>query len=253
MTPWVQRLLILNIGVFFVTLVLPQVTEMFAYVPRYVLYRPWTIITYMFLHASPSHVAFNMLAFFIFGRRLEERLGGRRFLALYFLSGIMGAILSIPFNLYNPIVGASGAVYGVMMGFAMYWPRARIHVLGIVPLEAGTFVILLTMLSLYSGWQGGGNVAHFAHLGGFLGGFLYLKWWERTSPAAKFKAKAQPKKKTKTIGEVADIRKWQRINRDDMHPENCEELDRILEKINDSGVASLTTEEREFLDRFSTR
>lgn len=253
MTPWVQRLIVANVVMFFLTLFAPELTRLFAYIPILVLYRPWTIITYMFLHAGLTHIGFNMFALFIFGRRLEERMGGRQFLWLYFLSGIMGAVLSLPFTPRAPIVGASGAVYGVMMGFALYWPRARIYIFGILPLEAGTFVVLMTLLSLYSGWQGGGNVAHFAHLGGFLGGFLYLKWWEKHSPAAEFKTKAQTKAKKKLSSEATDIRKWQRIRRDDMHPVNSEELDRILDKISASGVTSLTTEEREFLDRFSAR
>jgi hypothetical protein len=139
------------------------------------------------------------------------------------------------------------------MGFALYWPRERIYIWGILPVEARVLVAVLTVVSLYSGWQGGGNVAHFAHLGGFLGGFLYLKWWERRSPAAQFQAKAKTKPKVKTGTSAADINRWQSIRREDMHPVNSEELDRILDKIGSSGVSSLTPDEREFLERFSAR
>ena len=172
---------------------------------------------------------------------------------LYMLSGITGALLSIPFTPRVAIVGASGAVFGVLMGFALYWPRERIYIWGILPVEARVLVAVRTVASLYFGWQGGGNVAHFAHLGGFLGGFLYLKWWERRSPAAQFKAKAKTKPKTKLSNSAADIKRWQNIRRDDMHPVNNEELDRILDKISSDGVSSLTHEEREFLERFSAR
>jgi membrane associated rhomboid family serine protease len=217
----------------------------------------------MFLHAGWMHLIFNMIGLYFFGPRLEDRLGGSRFLTLYFLSGITGALLhiiggvsgillAVPFNPWVPMVGASGAVFGVLMGFAMYWPRERIYIWGVLPVESRVLVAVLTVVSLYLGWQGGGNVAHFAHLGGFLGGFLYLKWWERSSPAAKFRAKAKPKPKKVTHSD-ADIAKWQRIRKDDMHPVNAEELDRILDKINSEGIGSLKPDEKEFLERFSAR
>jgi membrane associated rhomboid family serine protease len=217
----------------------------------------------MFLHAGWMHLIFNMIALYFFGPRLEDRLGGKRFLMLYFLSGVCGAVLhiiggvtglllAVPFNPWVPMVGASGAVFGILMGFAMYWPHERIFIMGVLPVEARVLVAVLTVVSLYFGWQGGGSVAHFAHLGGFLGGFLYLKWWERSSPAAKFRATAKPKPK-KVSESAADIAKWQRIRRDEMHPVNVEELDRILDKINAEGAASLKPDEREFLERFSAR
>ena len=251
MTPWVRRLLVANIAMLFVTRFSPELGYQLSYIPALVLYRPWTMITYMFLHAGWMHLIFNMIDLYFFGPRLEDRLGGGRFLVLYFICGVIGALLTTPFTPYVRMVGASGAVFGVLMGFAMYWPRQVIHLFGVVPIEARVLVAVLAVVSLYSGWQGGGNVAHFAHLGGFLGGFLYLKWWERTSPAAKFKEKAQPKPK-KISNSAADIAKWERIPRDDMHPVNREELDRILDKINASGVSSLKADEREFLERFSS-
>ena len=251
MTPWVQRLLILNVVLLFVTEMMPEVKQIFGYVPAIVAFRPWTLITYMFLHDGWMHLIFNMIGLYFFGPRLEDRLGGLRFLWLYLLSGLTGGVLSFltPWVL---IVGSSGAVFGVLMGFAMYWPRQVIYLFGVLPVESRVLVAVLTVVSLYLGWQGGGNVAHFAHLGGFLGGFLYLKWWERSSPAAQFKAKAKPKAK-KVANSSADIARWQRIRRDDMHPVNQEELDRILDKIGSDGVSALTADEREFLERFSAR
>lgn len=253
MTPWVRRLLIANVVMFFITQVAPDLVRQLMFVPILIAYRPWTILTYMFLHAGIMHLLFNMIGLYFFGPRLEDRLGGRQFLWLYLLSGITGALLSVPFTPRVAIVGASGAVFGVLMGFALYWPRERIYIWGILPVEARVLVAVMTVASLYFGWQGGGNVAHFAHLGGFLGGFLYLKWWERRSPAAQFRAKAKPKAKVKTPNGAADIKRWQGIRREDMHPVNNEELDRILDKIGSGGVSSLTPDEREFLERFSAR
>jgi membrane associated rhomboid family serine protease len=221
------------------------------FIPRLFLIRPWTIVTYMFLHAGIWHLVFNMLALYFFGPRLESRLGGRQFLYLYFISGIMGALLSVFFSPNAAIIGASGAVFGVLLGFARYWPRERIYIWGVLPIEARALVVVATIVSLYFGFRGGGNVAHFAHLGGFLGGFLYLKWWGRRSPAARFKAKAQAPVRAKSAGGHTDVNRWQRINREEMHPVNQEELDRVLDKIGASGVGSLTNDERDFLERFS--
>jgi membrane associated rhomboid family serine protease len=251
MTPWVTRLLIANVAVFFLTVAVPVLpVRPLVLVPALIPYRPWTLITYMFLHAGLWHILFNMLALFFFGPRLEARLGGRHFLGLYLVSGLTGALLSVPFSPFAQIVGASGAVFGVLLGFARYYPRERIYIWGILPIEARALVIIMTVLSLWGGFAGrGSGVAHFAHLGGFLGGFLYLKWRERRSPAALFKAKASPLANRKPPA-PADVEKWRRIRREDLHPVNRDELDRILDKISAAGIASLTPDERAFLERF---
>ncbi|UCD23870.1 MAG: rhomboid family intramembrane serine protease [Gemmatimonadota bacterium] len=257
MTPWVKRLLLLNGIAYLLTGVVQVIPWIyFAFIPAYIVVRPWTAVTYMFLHAGFWHLGFNMLALFFFGPRLEARLGGRQFLWLYFISGIVGAVLSFAMTPRSPIpiVGASGAVFGVLLGFARYWPREKIYIWGVLPIEARALVIVATMASLYFGFSGGGgNIAHFGHLGGFLGGFLYLLWWDRRSPAARFKAKAQAPIRRSVGSNGTDIKRWQRIDRNDMHPVNQEELDRILDKISADGVDSLTSDERDFLERFSAR
>src|SRR5436190_8229661 len=129
----------------------------------------------MFVHAGTTHILFNMLALYFFGPRVEERLGSRRFITLYMISGISGALLSMSFAPNAPVVGASGAVFGVMLAFAKYWPTAQIYIMGILPLEARVAVLLMAAAALWSGIQGSrGGVADFAHLGGFDGGWLYL-------------------------------------------------------------------------------
>ncbi len=247
MTPWVTRLIFANAVMFLVTKSFPVVEWALVLVPGFMLVRPWTVVTYMFLHADLAHLFFNMLGLFFFGPRLEARLGGRRFLALYFVSGITGALLS----LLTPgaaILGASGATFGVFLGYALYWPRERVLIWGILPVEARVLVIVMTVLALYGGMTGGGGIAHLAHLGGFVGGFLYLKWSERHTPAARFRAKAQPAARAVT---TSDVERWVRIQRDGMHPVNREEYDRVIRKLQEEGVGRLTPTERAFLDRFS--
>jgi membrane associated rhomboid family serine protease len=246
MTPWVTRLIIANVVVYLISMIAPGVVNAFMLVPAYVLVRPWTLVTYMFLHGGMWHIFFNMLGLFFFGPRLEVELGGRDFLLLYLISGLTGAILSFltPFAM---IVGASGAVYGVLLGFARYWPREKLYIWGILPIEARWLVVIMTALSLFGGFGGtGDNIAHFAHLGGFAGGYLFLRWRDRHTKGASQVTLVPPAPRT------SDLARWSRIKKDGMHEVNRAELERIETKIRTSGVASLTVTERGFLDRFSS-
>lgn len=253
MTPWVTRLLFANAAVYLLQISVPVITAEFALVPALGLVRPWTFVTYMFLHGGLGHIFFNMLSLFFFGPRLEERLGSRAFLWLYFLGGITGGVLSLLFTPHAAIIGASGAVFGVMLGYATFWPRHQILIWGILPVEARWMVVGLTVISLYAGFGGGGaGVAHFAHLGGFLGAWVYLRVLEARSPARQWQKKVSAP--TRIVeGANSALDRWRRIRRDDLHPVNRDELDRVLDKISATGLSSLTPGEREFLERFSAR
>ena len=246
MTPWVTRLLLANGAMFLLTNVFAGAGWVLALVPALILVRPWTVVTYMFLHADLMHLLFNMLGLYFFGPRLEAKLGSRRFLVLYMISGIGGALLSV-FTPHAAIVGASGALFGVYYGFAHFWPRDKIFIWGVIPVEARILVIIMSVLALYGGVTGGGGVAHLAHLGGFVGGFLYLRLSERYSPAARFRAKAEPPGKAS----MGDVTRWRTIQPDALHPLNRGEYDRLMRKVADEGVGKLTPAERAFLDRFS--
>lgn len=254
MTRWVLRLIIANVIVYFLEQASPAVIDLLLFVPTETLHRPWSVVTYMFLH-DPSgfgHIFFNMLSLYFFGPRLEDRLGGRAFLGLYFTSGIGGALLSLLLAPYSPILGASGAVFGVLLGYAWFWPRNQMLIWGIIPIEARFMVLVMTGLSLWGGYRGAGGIAHFAHLGGFAGGFIFLKLLARNSGAERFRRQSlAPVRKLETTSGSVD--RWTKIPREKLHEVNREELDRILDKIGVSGVSSLTPGEREFLDRFSTR
>ena len=247
MTPWVQRLLFANIIAFFVQQALPGLDVNLAFVPVLILVQPWTIITYMFLHGSISHILFNMMGLYFFGPRVEQRLGSTRFVWLYFISGIGGAIGSLLFAPRSPIIGASAAIYGVMLAFASFWPREKVFIWGVLPVEIRVLVVIATVISLYSGLSGaGGGVAHFAHLGGFVGSAAYL-WYLRSSQGAKkFRAKAVavPSTVTKQLGN------WKGVDMTQVHELNRDEVNRILDKINATGLGSLTAEERLFLSNF---
>jgi membrane associated rhomboid family serine protease len=244
-TPVVRALLIANLGAFLLQLSLPGITSAFSFVPRLAIIRPWTIITYMFLHGGMWHLVFNMLGLFFFGPRIESRLGSQRFAVLYFLSGITGAIVSFFFSPFAPIIGASAGVFGVMMGFAYYWPNEPILIWGIIPVPARLLVIGTTVLALWSGLGGvRSGIAHFAHLGGYAGAYLYLKWLERSRTSFKRKAMA--------ASPAADLRVtgWNKIDMAKVHEVNRDEVNRILDKISAQGIGSLTPQERTFLSNF---
>ena len=248
MTPWVSRLLIANILMFVAQLGVPGLTPALQYVPALMLVRPWGLVTYMFLHGGFTHILFNMMGLYFFGPRLEQRLGPTRFARLYFISGIAGALLSSVLAPHAALIGASAAVFGVMLGFATYWPHDKIFIYGIIPVEARTLVILTTLFSLYAGFSGANRgVADFAHLGGYAGAFLYLRLITRSPEARKFAAAQHPAAR---VPERVLADRISTINMDGVHALNREEINRILDKINAQGMASLTPSERTFLLNF---
>ena len=248
MTQYVRILLFANIGVFFLQQVAPGFERLLVFRPSYVLIQPWTPVTYMFLHAGIMHLAFNMLGLFFFGSRVEARLGSRQFLTLYFLSGVTGALLSLVMAQPYPIVGASGGVFGVMLAFAWFWPDEPIMVWGILPVPAKILVIVTTGLTLYSQFSPGmrGNVAHFAHLGGYLGAWLYLKWLDRKRTDFKKKATGAPP----PVRELK-FTKRPEVDLQKVHEVNRAEVNRILDKISAHGMSALTSQERLFLSNFA--
>ena len=248
LTPWVQRLLIANVAAFFVQLTAPGLVEPLVFVPMLVFTHPWTIVTYMFLHGGFTHLLFNMLGLFFFGPRIEARLGSRRFITLYFVAGISGALLSFVFAPYAGVIGASAGIFGVMLAFAHFWPREQIYIWGILPLEARWLVVITTVLALWSGFSGSrGGTADFAHLGGYVGAYLYLRIIRWGGAAAKFKRKAEG---GAVAGIIGDIGAWKRVDPSKVHEVNRDEVNRILDKISAQGIGSITPQERVFLMHF---
>jgi membrane associated rhomboid family serine protease len=244
-TPVVRALLIATVGAFFLQITVPALAGALVFVPRLVFGRPWSVLTYMFLHGGLGHLAFNMLALFFFGPRVEARLGSRPFAILYFLSGVSGALLSFLFAPGAPIIGASAGVFGVMLAFAYFWPHDPIHIWGVIPVPARMLVIITTVLALWSGFGGArSGIAHFAHLGGYAGAYLYLRWLDRSRAAFKRRAAAVP---TEATRRAAD---WRSIDLASLHEVNREEVNRLLDKISAHGVGSLTPQEQLFLSNF---
>ena len=250
MTPWVQRLLLTNVVVFLFSMAFPAVIQDFALVPLAILWRPWTLVTYMFLHGGFMHILFNMLMLFFFGPRLEERLGSRTFIWFYLTCGIGGAILSFatPFSM---VVGASGAIFGVVVGFARYWPREDIYIWGVLPIQARVLAIFMVVSSLVAGFAGTQDgIAHFAHLGGLVAGWIYLRVWERRRQRRVVNRPVRPRR-VSIVVDLEALERWKTIPRERLHEINREEVDKLLRKANVAGAKALTTDERAFLDRMS--
>jgi membrane associated rhomboid family serine protease len=244
-TPWVQRLIILNVLMFFVQQTSPDVASLLAFVPREMFARPWTLVTYMFLHGGIMHIFWNMLGFFFFGPRVEQRMGSSRFITLYLISGISGALLSFALAPRSAVIGASGAVLGVMLAFARFWPREKFLIMGVIPIEARWLVLIYAAWDLFNGYNGmQSGVANFAHLGGFAGAMLYLLFLEQTQGAKKFARQAAPSVPDPVLGN------WRKVDTSSIHSVNKDEVNRILDKISASGMASLTPQERQFLSNF---
>ena len=244
LTQVVRLLLIANVIVFLLQGRVPLLEE-FVFYPRGVFQQPWTVITYMFLHGGLTHLLFNMLVLFFFGPRVEDRIGSRRFAVLYFLSGIAGALFQMVFDRGAPMVGASAGIFGVQLAFAMFWPDTIIHVWGIIPVPMRVMVLATTVIAIASPMlRLGSGIAHFAHLGGYAGAWLYLKWMDRKRGEFRRKAVAP------TPEAAVRVERWKAIDPARVHAVNRDEVNRILDKINASGLASLTPEERLFLSNF---
>jgi len=147
-------------------------------------FMPWQIVTYSFLHGNLTHIAFNMLALYMFGGELERVLGKQRYLNLYLTSVVSAALiqLALPFVLPTepaPVLGASGGVFGLLLAYGMFFPRRTVMLLiPPIPMPARMFVILYGALELIMGVTGAqSGVAHFAHLGGMLGAWLLIRHW----------------------------------------------------------------------------
>ncbi len=179
-----RSLLIANVIGFGLQWLLPGMFDAwFALWPLGVNFEPWQLLTYGFLHGGLWHIAFNMFGLAMFGADLERLWGPRRFITFYLVSVVTAGLTQLAFSAYsgdpNPTVGASGGVYGLVLGYAMMFPERRVMLLfPPIPMPARVFALLFAGLELYMGVTGTqSGVAHFAHLGGMLGGFILLQVW----------------------------------------------------------------------------
>jgi len=202
------------------------------------------LFTYQFLHAGIMHILINMLMLFFFGRELQNTLGTKRFLTLYLVSGIVGGLIQIVAALlmgagdFPLVVGASGAIYGILIYYAMRWPNRTVNMFLfpiIVPMKVWVLACILVGISLFSGFlsEQADMVAHMCHLGGALFGFAYFRYESRMiNLAESLKEHGERKAAEKILAQE-------------------KEVDRLLEKIHTEGINALTPSERKFLNEAS--
>ena len=277
----VKNLLIIN-GIFFLATVAMDMVwhvDLAQYLGLHYIgasdFKPYQFVTYMFMHGSFGHLFFNMFALWMFGNAIENAWGPKRFLIFYFVCGIGAGLTqeivqyiqlndivqnyqyvkinnqSIPvYDYLNMLttVGASGAVYGILLAFGMMWPNSRIYLYFLIPIKTKWFVIIYGLLELFSGFSSVDNVAHFAHVGGMVFGLLLILYWrnKETGWRPNFKIRWN-RNKTNDASHQTDWEYNKERHDDDRR------TDEILEKISKGGYSSLTEEEKEFLFKQSKK
>jgi membrane associated rhomboid family serine protease len=256
----VARLIIANAVVLLLLLTIftsPALVDGLQFNPGRALQRPWTFFTYMFVHAGLLHLLMNMLMLFVFGGPVEARMGSRSFILYYLFCGVGAAIFSMGLSgimHVSPFVGASGAILGVALAFATYWPDAELILFPIpIPMRARTFVGILIALDVLGALYFNDGVAHLAHVGGALFGYLFF----RLHTLARRRPHAQPRTLERVVMVQSGSAESERRTplpsslrprrRPDADPVAAE-VDRVLDKISEKGMSSLTPAERRFLD-----
>ena len=281
MTPWVKRLLIANTAVAVALLILSLTPlrgtwSWLAFAPTSFVTRPWTLLTYGFVHLSPFHLLGNLLVLFFFGPRLEGHWGGREFIRVYAICVVAGALASFllfPLAPAGWIIGASAGTLGLLTAYGMLWPDDEVHIWGIFPIRVKWLVLILAALNLWMAVGGGGRgVAVLAHLGGMAAAFVLLR--SRWAPKGWGNVPSRPSRPGPVRSAGTALVSWmgrKQGSSPDSRPapvvssrqpvaatrsrqaerELLEDVDRILDKISEQGMASLTEAERKRLDEVS--
>jgi membrane associated rhomboid family serine protease len=276
--PVIKNLLIINVIVFLVTMLAQEVAidSMHVITWRDIIFRwfalnplgegnnfqVWQLITYQFLHVGFSHILFNMIGLWMFGIEIEHIWGSRKFLYFYLLCGVVAGLFNlflVPLlgELPAPTVGASGAIYGVLIAFALFFPNRYIFLYFFIPVKAKYLIGFFVILEFFM-VNGGGNVAHLAHLGGALAGLVFILLDSKSNVDIKNmfrKTSFQPKIPSNPFGKISNPFKKKSDAKeaefyeleDGQRNISQEEIDEILDKISHSGYQNLTDQEKRVL------
>jgi membrane associated rhomboid family serine protease len=182
LTPMIKNLMIIMGAVYLLQMVFNGwINFYFGLIPVLVWkkYYLWQLATYIFLHGGITHILFNLLALWMFGGELESLWGSRKFLRYFLFCGIGAGICTVILTPYQfiPVIGASGAIYGILLAFGWLFPNRLIYIYFLFPIPAKYFVIIFGLIELFSSMQGtGGGIAHLTHLGGLLFGLVYMAY-----------------------------------------------------------------------------
>lgn len=270
LTPWVTRLIAITavaqllLETIFTS---PGIVLTLSMDPAGFLGHPWGALTYLLVHGGLLHLGANMFWLYLFGTAVETRMGSRTFLWYYLYCGVGAALFALLINTFLPVgrmIGASGAVFGVTLAFAMFWPDQELVLFPImIPIKARTLMIGAAVVELVLSQVpvfARDGVAHEAHLGGMLAGWLFFRvqrvWVGRTTPLPRRQVEQAVVLQQTAQGHEADPRPTS-LSRSFTgrpgHDPVAAEVDRVLDKISSTGIDSLTPEERRFLDEVSKR
>ncbi len=248
----VEKILAITGGIFLFQLAAryfgSPIESLFGLIPAYVFSRLmiWQLVTYIFLHGDFMHLFFNMFALWIFGRELEFLWGPREFIKFYFITGIGAGIFTwiTGLNSTVPTIGASGAIMGLLTAYAITFPNRYLYIYGIMPVKAKYLAMFYVVIEFFMGiGYNSDGIAHFAHLGGIIIAFVYLKKQNLRINHLRlkelFKAYRTRKLKIQHEKRVRELK------------ETKEQVDLILDKINEKGIDSLTRNEKRVLEKAS--
>ena len=246
----VKFLLIINIIVFILIELSGQknlLFRTFGLVPSLVWtkFKIWQLFTYLFIHGGIFHIFFNMFVLWMFGKDLESQWGKMEFLLFYFVCGIGAGLITVLFSVNSivPIVGASGAIYGLLLAYGFTYPNQMVYLYGLVPIKVKYMVLGLGAIAFFASLSASqSNVSHITHLSGMIIGLIFIyfninwkviKWWY-----IRMRLKGLSQQPAKQDNEEAQMKK---------------QVDKILDKLNDSGWDSLTEQEENYLTQASKR
>ena len=256
--PGIRALVVANVAGFLIGLAVPDVHRLFGLVPEQTIFARWIWqpFTYLFLHGNFWHLLFNLFALWMFGMPVEAQWGEREFLKYYFLCGIGAAVAHMALAPHSsvPVIGASGSVYGLLVAFAMLYPDAIVYLYFLIPIKAAHMAILFGAIEFFSGATGATpGIARFAHLGGMITGYLYIRWWWvawikiKSLWRGAFSSEDEPAPSPRPVARRAVKPKAPAPDAE------MAEVDRILDKILSDGLEALTDEERGIMHRYSQR
>ncbi len=288
MTPAVQWLIAANVGVYFLQLTLFGPEHVYAALGLSVgdlASSWWTPFTYMFVHGGVWHLAFNMVALWMFGPRVEQSWNTRRFLYFYIWCGLGGAVAHLLFQRNAGLIGASAAVSGVMLAYALRWPDEEVYLFGVLPMKTRWLIVWMVLINLAMGVAsspGSSGIGWFSHLGGLAFGWIYLRmssfggldnfrrWVSPVPDEPEDAFRAVPKVRSRKReradrGEVDEVvaksnaivtrpaRAVVLPRSDDVDARLPERLNLLLDKISRHGIESLTSEEVRLLEDMSRK
>lgn len=266
-TETVKKLMIINGGIYLLqqifNFIFPdEIEHIFGlnHVGIFYEFKIWQPFTYMFLHGGLLHIFFNLLALWMFGGELELRWGKKIFLQYYILSGIGAGCFIIIMNLfvyskfgYSPVtIGASGAIYGILLAYGMIWPNREVLLYFIIPVKIKYLVIVFGLfefsMTIYGAMGAGGAVSHIGHLGGLITGFIFITYKRRKPHNTQNTDKAEPM----PGGAISEFLKQERLKRKQLEIDKRIKakniIDSLLEKIAREGMSSLTHKEKNDLE-----